>query len=110
MPVTQASSYPSPQQVCRRQSTTNQLNDVKAGCILWLPRKDKIKEYLLEGMEIDDGCFNHPVLVLSTEPAQGKASVLIVSILLSICLKIILHLKYSANMESLLPLMVKISQ
>ena len=33
-------------------------------------------------MEVDDGCFHHPVVVVSTELARGKAIVLIVSILI----------------------------
>ena len=34
-------------------------------------------------IEIDDDCFDHPIVVLSTElapPGRGKATVLIVSI------------------------------
>lgn len=51
-----------------------------AGCILWLPKKDQIDQHLVIGLDIDDGCFNHPVVVLSVDPEERNATVLIVSI------------------------------
>lgn len=82
MPATQVSLHPSPQQARRQQSTTHQRKVIEAGCVLWLPRKDKIKERLLVDVEVNDGCFHHPIVVLSNELTRGKATVLIVSILI----------------------------
>lgn len=81
MPRTRASSHRSPLEVRRPQSETHHRHDNRAGCIFWLPKKDYIDERLLAGIDIDDGCFNHPVVVLSIDPNDGKATVLIVSIL-----------------------------
>lgn len=81
MPVTRVSSGPSPVQVRRPQNRTYQQHDTLVGCILWLPTKDRIDHRLLVGVDIDDGCFNHPVVVLSTDLAEGKAIILIVSVL-----------------------------
>jgi len=57
------------------------LQTTLAGCILWLPRKDQIDRRLALVSEIDDGCFNHPVAVLSVNPEERTAIVFIVSIL-----------------------------
>ena len=46
------------------------------GCIFWLPKKDEIDENLLWDVDIEEGCFDHPVVVLSTD--EQKAAVLIV--------------------------------
>ena len=64
----------------RAQDVSRQHHDILAGCILWLPRRVEIDEHLLVGADIDDGCFNHPVAVLSTDQAGRKATILIVSI------------------------------
>ena len=69
---------PPPLEVRRLQGTTH-LHDIEAGCILWLPKKDDIDQSLLTGFNIDNGCFNHPVVVLSTGSSGRKAMVLIVS-------------------------------
>jgi hypothetical protein len=53
---------------------------LQAGCINFLRKKDDIDERLGGGV-IANGCFDHPVVILSTD-LQGKtATVLIVSIL-----------------------------
>lgn len=80
MPRTRLSSGPSPLEARYPQSTTHQHHGIQTGCILWLPKKDDIDERLLAGVDIEDGCFNHPIVVLSTNRAEGKATVLIVSI------------------------------
>jgi len=53
-----------------------------AGCILWLPRKDQTDQHVVIGSYIDDGCFNHPVVVLSVDLEGRTATVLIVSSIL----------------------------
>lgn len=68
MPATRVSSCPL------------QHHDILAGSILWLPRKLEIDDHLLVGVDIDKGCFNHPIVVLSTDQVGGKATILIVSI------------------------------
>ena len=82
MPGISVSSRPSPSQVRHSQNTTYQHHGIPAGCTLWLPNKHKIDAHLLEGVDIDDGCFNHPIVVLSTDLVEGKATVLVVSILI----------------------------
>ena len=62
------------------QEVTRRHHDIRAGYILWLPRKDEIDAQLLGDAEIDDGCFNHPIVVLSTDQADGTATILIVSV------------------------------
>jgi hypothetical protein len=68
---------PLPLEVRPLQGTIH-LHEIRAGCILWLPKKDDIEQRFLTGFDIDDGCFNHPVLVLSTRSSGRKAMVLIV--------------------------------
>ncbi|KAI0967544.1 hypothetical protein F4678DRAFT_445951 [Xylaria arbuscula] len=48
-----------------------------AGCIKWLPRKDKLIP--ADSATIDEGCCNHPVVVLSTETRSGRVEVLIIT-------------------------------
>ena len=79
MPRTRLSSGSSPSEVRRRQRATPQIRELQKGCILWLPKKAEIDDDLLEGVEIVDACFDHPVVVLSTNLVQGKATVFIVS-------------------------------
>lgn len=62
-------------------STTRQNYDIRPGCILWLPQKGDINERLLADVNIEAGCFNHPVMILSTDLVNGKATVFIVSVL-----------------------------
>jgi len=73
------SLYPSPLQVLCAQDVTR--HDILAGCTLRLPRKAEIDDHLLVGVDIDKGCFNHPIVVLSTDQVGGKATRLIVSII-----------------------------
>ncbi|KAK5632894.1 hypothetical protein RRF57_008608 [Xylaria bambusicola] len=47
-----------------------------AGCIKWLPPKEDL---VPDDPEIDDGCCNHPVVILSTVPRANKVDILIVS-------------------------------
>ncbi|KAI0435714.1 hypothetical protein F4803DRAFT_544586 [Xylaria telfairii] len=47
-----------------------------AGCIKWLPDKKKLKS---TESNIDEGCFNHPVVILSTRPQNGWVKVLIIT-------------------------------
>jgi hypothetical protein len=77
-----ASSRSQPIPVHSLLDTTYESYDAMAGCILWLPKKDEIDEHLLVGVRMDDGCFNHPVVVLSADPVERKATILIVSILI----------------------------
>ncbi|KAG8531632.1 uncharacterized protein KY384_003263 [Bacidia gigantensis] len=66
-------------QVCCAQDAARQDHDILAGCILWLPRRDEIDEHLLVGADIGNGCFNHPIVVLSADQVGGKATVLILT-------------------------------
>jgi hypothetical protein len=51
------------------------------GTILWLPPKSNIpSEHLSAADLVDEGCFNHPVLVLSVNAAETSAIVLIVRV------------------------------
>jgi len=43
-----------------------------AGCIMWLPSRAEIGS----ASDIDDNCYNHPVVVLSPQPRRGKVSFL----------------------------------
>lgn len=50
------------------------------GAILWLPPKANIpSEHLSAADSVEEGCFNHPVLVLSVNAAETTAIVLVVS-------------------------------
>lgn len=50
------------------------------GAIFWLPPKANIPNEHLPGADlIEEGCFNHPVLVLSVNAAETMAVVLVVS-------------------------------
>lgn len=80
MPRTRLSSSTSPLEVRRRRRTNRLSGDDLAGCIRWLPKKDDIDQCLLAGTNIDEGCFHHPVVILSTDDVERKATVLIVSI------------------------------
>lgn len=49
------------------------------GSILWLPPKAEIPfEYRYEANTIEEGCFNHPVLILSVDQAKTEVVILIV--------------------------------
>jgi hypothetical protein len=61
--------------------TTLESDDALEGRILWLPKKDEINEDLLVNVGIEDGCFHHPVMVLSVDQVERKATILIVSFL-----------------------------
>lgn len=57
---------------------SNSLN-FGAGTILWLPAKDDIaKEHLEVAGTIDDGCFDHPVLILAVKPGKKEVVILMV--------------------------------
>ncbi|KAI0530070.1 hypothetical protein GGR58DRAFT_494705 [Xylaria digitata] len=47
-----------------------------AGCIKWLPRKD---ELIPTEPDIEEGCCNHPVVVLSTQSRNGRVEILIIT-------------------------------
>ncbi|KAI0854682.1 hypothetical protein F4860DRAFT_508042 [Xylaria cubensis] len=47
-----------------------------AGCIKWLPPKD---ELAVSDTILDDGCYNHPVLLLTSHLPNGKADVFIIT-------------------------------
>ncbi|KAI1368165.1 hypothetical protein F5Y08DRAFT_335938 [Xylaria arbuscula] len=47
-----------------------------AGCIMWLPPKQDLVPI---DNEIDDGCCNHPVVVLSTAARAAKVDILIIT-------------------------------
>ncbi|KAI0478121.1 hypothetical protein F4859DRAFT_478677 [Xylaria cf. heliscus] len=47
-----------------------------AGCIKWLPRK---RDLIPDDPNIDEGCCNHPVVILSTRPRNGRVQILIIT-------------------------------
>ncbi|KAI1822519.1 hypothetical protein F4861DRAFT_386442 [Xylaria intraflava] len=47
-----------------------------AGCIKWLPPKDELDG---SDLDIEEGCCDHPVVVISTRPRNGRVKVLIVT-------------------------------
>jgi len=51
------------------------------GSILWRPGKDQIDEHIVNGLNIDNGCFNHPVVILSVGLKERTAAVFMASIL-----------------------------
>lgn len=84
------SSGPSHLEVRHQQRTSPHKHELQPGCILWLPKKAEINEHLLVDFDINNGCFNHPVVVLSTNLNQGKATVFIVSTLIHILRRVVL--------------------
>ena len=62
----------------RRRSQTTL--ESQPGHIYWLPAKDQITPDLLTDLEIEDGCFNHPVIVLFGDSTEQKATILIVRV------------------------------
>lgn len=81
-------AYSGPIPVHSSPNTINDSYDVPVGCILWLPKKDDIDRHSV-GADIGDGCFNHPVVVLSVDLVEKKAIILIVSVLISNCPKLL---------------------
>jgi hypothetical protein len=59
---------------------TEEIYDVQAGYILWLPSKDKIGSRFLIGVELDNDGFNHPVVILSVNILDRKATIFLVSV------------------------------
>jgi hypothetical protein len=50
-----------------------------AGAILWLPSKEDIpSEYHFATESIEEGCFNHPVLILAADPTHTEVIFLLV--------------------------------
>ncbi|OAL02754.1 hypothetical protein IQ06DRAFT_303404 [Phaeosphaeriaceae sp. SRC1lsM3a] len=50
------------------------------GTIAWLPPRQNIQpEHSLGAEALDDGCFNHPVLILAADNARNEAVVLIIT-------------------------------
>jgi hypothetical protein len=50
-----------------------------SGTILWLPPKGEIPaEQLVAASYIEEGCFNHPVLVMSVNQTRTEVLVLVV--------------------------------
>jgi hypothetical protein len=55
---------------------------VQVGCILWLPKKKNIDPCLLDDTNLHDGCFHHPVVILSLDEIGKRAIILMVSIII----------------------------
>lgn len=51
----------------------------EVGAILWLPSKDQIPDDLQSRTEIDDGCFDHPALIIWIDQGFTKATILIIT-------------------------------
>ena len=78
--------------------------EVAAGRIFWLPSKNGCDESLIDDLELDQGCFNHPVLILTADFSIQMAVVLIVNQIRVIQINIF-HL---TNPRSLHPSTVKV--
>lgn len=52
-----------------------------AGSIYWLPPKNKLDIHLLQLYPVEDGLYDHPVVVLSTSTKKKEALVFVVGIL-----------------------------
>ncbi|KAF2794703.1 hypothetical protein K505DRAFT_303510, partial [Melanomma pulvis-pyrius CBS 109.77] len=51
-----------------------------AGAIFWLPAKNEIANKHLDAAEtIEDGCFNHPVLILAVMPNRKEVTILVMT-------------------------------
>lgn len=62
----------------RRSSELGYAPHVSRGSIFWLPARGMCDERLLLYLDLDEGCYDHPVLVLRTNTKQATATVLIV--------------------------------
>lgn len=51
----------------------------EVGAILWLPSKDQIPGNSQSRAEIDDGCFDHPALIIWIDQGFTKATILIIT-------------------------------
>ncbi|KAI0814549.1 hypothetical protein GGR55DRAFT_632259 [Xylaria sp. FL0064] len=47
-----------------------------AGCIKWLPKKDQL---VPNDLAIDEGCCQHPVVILSSRARDGRVEILIIT-------------------------------
>lgn len=45
------------------------------GAILWLPKQRKLKSV---ESDLEEGCYHHPVVILSPKPQDGKVALLLV--------------------------------
>lgn len=63
----------------RHNSHGDGSSGVAAGHIFWLPLKDGCDESLVDDRDLNDGCFDHPILVLTANCNVQMAVVLIVS-------------------------------
>ncbi|KAI1754017.1 hypothetical protein F4782DRAFT_494740 [Xylaria castorea] len=52
------------------------IDEPLAGCIKWLPHKENL---IPADPNIDEGCCNHPVVILSTRPQNAKVQILIIT-------------------------------
>ncbi len=60
----------------RRISDSGNSSDVTAGHIFWLSAKTNCNKSLVDDPDLNDGCFNHPVLVLTANCDLQMAVVL----------------------------------
>ena len=52
---------------------------IQPGDIYWLPRPQRLDAALLASLSIEEGCFGHPILILSTPDMGGNYNACIVS-------------------------------
>ena len=52
---------------------------IAAGEIYWLPRREDLDQSVLSGLVIEDGCYDHPVIIIDIEDDGRKAQICIVS-------------------------------
>lgn len=62
----------------RRSSELGYAPHISRRSIFWIPARSMCDERLLLHLDLDEGCFDHPVLVLRTNTKQATATVLIV--------------------------------
>lgn len=58
-----------------RDGPPRQQGSQLCGRILWLPKKEWIK---VAGDKLDEGCYQHPVVILSAGPKEGKVDLFLV--------------------------------
>lgn len=57
--------------------------DIRTGSILWLlPKRECIATQLPLNPDLENGCYDHPVLVLRADAKQAQASILLVRTLI----------------------------
>ena len=74
IPATRVPTDSSPLDMCIFQNT------IQATFILRLPKENEVNPHLPVGVDINDRCFHHPLVIFSTSLVERKATMLMISI------------------------------